>query len=146
MGAAPGVNKFGTAISGTFTITRKLGRKYYANNTLATGAVTQGEFDVTGDIVVEGNAASLAEYADWDNAVPRLMRLAFTNSVGGTALGATGLYKSVLFDIPCYYTAWDLSGADAGTKVAKASWQYSYDIVNSYSLAVTAINARTTAY
>jgi hypothetical protein len=61
-------------------------------------------------------------------------------------LGTSALYPTVNFDLPCYYTAWDLSGADAGTKVAKASFQYSYDVTNAYSLAVTAINARTTAY
>jgi hypothetical protein len=146
MGATPGTTQFATAISGTMTITRKLGRKYYANNTQATGAVTQGEFDVTGDIILEGNTASLTEYTDWDTSVARLMRLNFTNSVGGTVLGTSALYPTVNFDLPCYYTAWDLSGADAGTKVAKASFQYSYDVTNAYSLAVTAINARTTAY
>jgi hypothetical protein len=146
LGSTPGTNLYATAISGEITITRKLGRKYYAANTQATGAVTQGEFDLTGTMVLEANAASLTEYADWDSAVGRMLRLAFTNSNGGTKLGASGLYKSVFFDIPCSYTAWDLSGADAGTTVAKASLQYQYDAVAGYSLAITANNDRATAY
>lgn len=144
MGAAPGQTLFGTAISGSVTITRKLGRKYFAANTQATGAVTQGEVDITGDIIFEGNAASLVEYSDWDQSVPRMLRLAFGGN--GSALGASLLKPKFTLDIPCFYQAWDLSGADAGTKTAKATFTYSYDAVNNFSLQATAVNARTVAY
>lgn len=144
MGGTAGTTPFATAISGSLTVTRHLGRKYYAANTQATGAVTQGEFDVTGDLVLEGDTPSLTEYADWDTSVPRLMRLAFGGN--GAVIGTSTLKPSVYFDVPCFYTAWDLSGADAGTKIAKASLQYAYDSGNGFSLAVTAINNRPTAY
>jgi hypothetical protein len=146
LGAAPGTTVFGTAISGTFTLTNKLGRKYFATNTQATGSIPFGEFDLTGDIVIEGNTAALVEYTDWDTAVPRMLRLAFGNSAQDTVLGASLLKRKVLFDIPCDYTAFDLSGADAGTKIYKASFQYQYDAQNGYSFQATAVNSRSAAY
>lgn len=144
LGGTPGTTAFGTAISGTVTITRKLGRKYYAANTQATGAVTQGEFDCTGDLVIEGNAASLTEYGNWDSSVGRLLRLKFGGN--GAVLGTSTLKRSVSLDVPCFFTAWDLSGADAGTRVAKATFQYSYDPTNAFSTQVTVVNSRPTAY
>jgi len=48
--------------------------------------------------------------------------------------------------VPCSYTAWDLSGADSGTKVAKASLQYVYDTGNAMSFQAVVNNDRTSAY
>lgn len=144
MGGTPGTTAFGTAISGTLTISRKLGRKYFAANTQATGAVTEGEYDCTGDIIIEGNTASLTEYADWDTSVPRLLSLKFGGN--GAVIGTSALKRSVSFNVPCFYTAYDLSGSDAGTRVAKATWSYSYDPTNAFSTQIVVVNSRSAAY
>jgi len=144
LGSAPGTTRYGTAISGDVTISRGLGRKYFANNSQATGSVPLGVFGCTGTMVLEGDSSSLVEYADWDASVARMLRLRFGSN--GAALGASALRRTVFFDVPCFWTAWDLSGADAGTKVAKATFQYSYDPTNGFSFRAIAVNNRTTAY
>lgn len=144
LGGTPGTTPYGKAISGDLTISRNLGRKYFAANTQATGAITQGEFDCTGSIVYEADSASLAEYADWDASTPRLLRLEFGNN--GAVLGTSTLKRRIAFDVPCFYQAWDLSGTDAETRIAKATFQYSYDQVNSFSMQITVVNGRTSAY
>jgi hypothetical protein len=144
LGSAPGTTRYGTAISGDVTISRGLGRKYFANNTQATGSVPLGVFGCTGTVVLEGDSASLVEYADWDASVARMLRLRFGSN--GAALGASALRRTVFFDLPAFWTAWDLSGADAGTKVAKATFQYSYDPTNAFSFRAIAVNNRSAAY
>jgi len=144
LGGTAGTTPFGTAISGDLTIQRNLGRKFFAANTQATGAITQGAFGCTGSIVYEANSASLAEYADWDTSVPRLMRLEFGNN--GAVLGTSTLKARVAFDVPCFYTSWDLTGEDAQTRIAKANFQYSYDPTNAFSTKITVVNGRTAAY
>jgi len=144
IGGTPGTTQFLTAISGTLTVTRKLGRKYFAANTQAIGAITQGEFDLTGDVLFEANTAYLAEYADWLAATQRLFRFNFGGN--GAVIGTSALKRTIQLDIPCGYTAQDLSGSDAGTRVAKATLQYVYSPTLASSFVATVINSRPTAY
>jgi hypothetical protein len=58
-----------------------LGRKYFADNTLATGKITVGRVDVTGEIGLEASEAIAAtEYANWDAATKRSVMLRFGNN------------------------------------------------------------------
>jgi hypothetical protein len=144
LGGTPGTTLFGTAISGSLTLGNKLGRKYFANNTLVLSSVPFGQFSCSGDLIIEANAAGITEYTNWDTSVDRLLRLSHGNN--GAVIGTSALKRSIVHDIPCTWTAMEISGMDAETRVLKASFNYKYDVVNSFSYRATVVNSRPTAY
>ena len=132
-----------TAISFDFTLQNNFGRKYYLDNTTATGAITTGKVGLMLDMVMEGNAAAMTEYTNRETAVKRLIRLELGNNV---SVGTGTAKKSVLIDLPCVASAVDLTPEDQGTKVYKFSFQYIYDPTNAFSARITVVNGRTTAW
>lgn len=59
----------------------QLGRKYFADNTLATGKVTVGRVNLTAEIGIEASEAIAAtEYANWNAVTKRSVLLRFGNN------------------------------------------------------------------
>jgi hypothetical protein len=144
-GATPGTtNVPGTMLAWDVTINNHLGRKYYADNTTATGGVVLGALDIAADITLEANASALTEYTNRDTPTKRLVRLEFGNN--GAVLGTSALKPLVSIDIPGAWTAIDLTPEDNGTKVYKFSYQYIYDVTNAFAVQFKVQTTRTTGY
>jgi len=144
-GGTPGTTLVpGTIISWEVNIKNNLARKYYGDNTQATGDVKLGKLDVQLTATLEGAASALAEYNNWDNNTKRLVRLQLGNN--GAAIGTSVLKPQITVDVPLAWGAVDLSPEDKGTKVYKFTGNYIYDPTNAYGIQVKLQNARATAY
>lgn len=133
----------GTLINWDVSIENGLGRKYFAANTTGQGATAIGELSVKASLTFEASAAAAAtEFANWDAATKRLVRLSFGNNAV-----VDGTDKSfVTVDIPGAWDAVDLGGTDEGTRTYELSLQYVYDTTNAFGLQIRCQNARATAY
>jgi hypothetical protein len=78
-GGTPGSTQVSDAvINWDIGFNNQMGRKYFANNSLALQAVTMGELELTASFLIEAAAsAALAEYTNWDSQVKRIVRLEF---------------------------------------------------------------------
>jgi hypothetical protein len=143
-GATPGTTLVSdTLISWDFTIANNLGRKYYGNNTTATGKVTTGVINITGQVTFEANAAAVAEYANREGATKRIIRLQFGNNIG---VGTGTAKKTVNLDIPGGWTTVDLTPEDQGTKVYRFNFNYVRDPTNGFPVQMQLINGRSAAW
>ncbi len=134
----------GQLINWDVSFTGNLGRKYFADNTNATGAVTVGEIQVEATLTFEAAGAQVdTEFTNWTGATKRLVRLEFGNNVLVGAVSAKGF---VTVDLPGAWSAFDLGGEDAGTRVYELRLQYVMDPVNAYGFQLRAQNARATAF
>lgn len=144
-GGTPGTTNIpGEIIAWEVTIKNNLGRKYFGDNTLATGAVVLGKLDVQVSVTLEAAAGGMAEYYTWDNNVKRLVRLQLGNN--GAVIGTSALKPQITIDVPLAWGAVDLAPEDKGTKVYKFTGSYIYDPSNAFGLQVKVQNARATAY
>jgi hypothetical protein len=145
-GGTPGTTNIpGTMINWDTSIKNQATRKYFADNTTAAGAVILGELGIQSTFMLEGNASALAEYNFRDSATKRLIRVQLGNN-RAVAGGQNGATKKVMIDLPGAWTAIDLTPEDAGTKTFKFTQDYTYDVVNSFGVQVTAINSRSALY
>lgn len=139
-------NIAGTLVNWDVTIKNNLDRKYFADNTNATGAVTIGELEVEAKLTFEASVAqALTEFNNWDAATKRLVRLQFGNNetISGTS---TPLKYLVNIDMPGAWGAVDLSADDAGTRVYELTLHYVYDSTNAFGVRFIVDNARAAAY
>lgn len=144
LGATPGTTNIpGTMISWKIDFSNNLGRKYFADNTTATGAVILGKLGLKAEIVMEADAAALTEYTNRETAVQRLVRFQFGNNI---LVGSTTAKKKVAIDMPCLAGAIDLTGVTNGTATYKFNFEYMNDATNGFPLQVTVVNSRATAY
>jgi hypothetical protein len=99
-GGTPGTtNIAATLINYNVSVKNNLGRKYFADNTQALGAIAVGPLDITATLLFEASAGqSLTEYLNWDGLTKRLVRLelgqnsvldAGTNEVQSLAITGT---------------------------------------------------------
>lgn len=144
-GATAGASQVtGTLVNWDVAIDNQLGRKYFADNTNATGKVTIGEIGIAADLVLEASAAAaISEFDNWINGTKRLIRLAFGQNVG---VGGSSDKYFVTVDIPGGWEMFNLGRTDAGTRVYGARLQYVYDTQNDYGLQIRCQNARTSAW
>lgn len=143
-GATAGTTLFSNKlISADLTLDNGMGRKYYGDNTIATGQVTMGELEITGQFTFEADAGTYAEYQNWDSATKRLVRLQFGNNTG---VGTGSAKKTVNLDIPGVWDVVDLTQEDAGTRVYRFNYGFVRDPTNGWPVRVTAINGRATAW
>jgi hypothetical protein len=143
-GATPGTTLISnTLISWDFTIANNLGRKYFGDNTTATGKVTTGVINITGQVTFEANTAAMAEYANREAATKRLMRLQFGNN---KIVGTGSAKKTVNLDLPGAWTTVDLTPEDQGTKVYRFNFNYVRDPTNAFPVQIQCINARAAAW
>lgn len=142
-GTAGTTNIAGTLVNWTVEISNGLGRKYFADNSNATGAVTIGELAVKANLTFEASTSQAdTEFTNWGAATKRLVRLEF----GQNEVIETTYKKFVTIDLPGAWDAFDLGGTDEGTRVYQLGLQYVYDTTNSYGLQIRAQNARTAAW
>jgi hypothetical protein len=144
-GGTPGT----TAIEGdallswNIQIQNNLGRKYTANNTLAASSTTVGKIGITATFQIEAASARAAtEYSNWDTGTQRMIRLEF----GNNKIWETTLKSFVTIDLPGAWTAVDLNGEDAQTRVYEFSQQYIYDPTLAAGIQIRAQNNRSTAF
>ena len=143
-GGTPGTTLVGsTLISWTVTLNNNMQRKYYANNTKATGAVIIGKLGMSMDLVLEANASTIAEYNNRDSTTKRLIRLAFGNNIG---IGTGTQKKLITIDMPCILSTTDLTPDHQGTKVYKFHFDYITDTTNAFPLQVKLVNLRATSF
>lgn len=143
-GGTPGSTQVtGTLINWDVEMDNKLGRKYFAANTLDAGGITVGEIEIKAKLTFEASpAAAATEFSNWDGVTERLVRLDFGNNE--VIDGADK--KFVTVDVPGAWDAFDLGGTDEGTRVYELGLQYVYDLTNAFGLQVRAQNARTAAF
>lgn len=144
LGATPGTTQVtGTLINWDVEINNQMGRKYYAANTQDVGALTIGELEIKAKLTFEASAATAAtEFANWDAATERLVRLMF----GDNEVIDGSDKKFVTLDIPGAWDAFDLGGTDEGTRTYELGLSYIYDPTNAFGLQIRAQNARATAW
>jgi hypothetical protein len=142
--ATPGTTvKAATLINWDVTFKNNLARKYFADNTNATGSIPVGEMDVEAKLTIEAAAASgAAEFANFIAATKRLVRLEF----GQTDLIEGALYYYVKIDLPMAWSAFDLGQKDENTRVYELTGQYVYDPTNTFGCQFLVQNARTAAW
>lgn len=75
-----------------------------------------------------------------------MIRIALGNSQYDAVIGTSALKPQLLIDVPCAWTAVDLTPEDAGTKIYKFTFNYVYDSTNAYGLQITTTSARSVAY
>ena len=144
LGATPGTTNIpGTMISWKIDFSNNMMRKYFADNTTATGAVILGKIGLKAEIVMEADTSALTEYTNRETAVQRLIRFQFGNNI---LVGSTTAKKKVAIDVPCLAGAIDLTGVTNGTATYKMNFEYMNDATNGFPLQVTVVNARGTAY
>jgi hypothetical protein len=148
-GATPGTTVIpSTIVTYDVDIKANLQRKYFADNTPATGNIVTGEIDMSMDLLLEADAFAVAEYnfREASPAAPqkRIVRLELGNNI--IVPGQNTLTKKVMFDMPGSWSAIDLSQENAMTKVWRFHFDSIYDPTNAYSLSVTAQNGRSAAY
>lgn len=144
-GATAGTtNIAGELIAWEVDIKNKLGRKYFGDNTTATGAVTIGDLEVTASITLEATTSAITEEGNWDAATKRLVQLYVGNN--GANIGTSSTKPGIKFNLPGVWTTVDFSGADAGTKVLKFGYSYVYDVTNGYGVQVVVDSSRSAAY
>lgn len=144
-GGTPGTTVMaGTLISWDVAFRNNLGRKYFADNLNASGAVTVGELEIECTLVFEASpAAALTEFQNWDAATKRLIRLEFQDE---TRFIEGAFRPFVTVDIPGGWTAVDLGGDDEGTRSYELGFNYVYDSVLAAGIQFRAQNMRATAY
>lgn len=143
-GGTPGTTEIaGTLINWKIEIENGLDRKYFAGNTLNAGAIPIGELMVKASLTFEASPAVAAtEFANWDAATKRLVRLEF----GQNEVIDGSDKKFVTVDIPGAWDAFDLGGSDKGTRTYELSLQYVYDPTNAFGVQIRAQNARAMAW
>lgn len=146
-GGTPGTTLVpGTIINWDVTIKNNMQRKYFGDNTVATGAVVLGALDIAVNLTLEAVGNAQAEYYNWDNNTKRLIRLALGNSASDAVIGTSALKPAIFLDMPLAWSAVDLTGEDKGTKVYKMTGTYIYDPTNAFAFQATVQNARSAAY
>lgn len=142
-GTAGSTNIAATMINWEVSFRNQLARKYFADNTNATGAVTTGELEVTARLLFEASASqSATEFTNWDAATKRLVRLEF----GQNVIIDGSDKKFVTVDIPGAWSVFDLGQTDENTRAYELELTYVYDSTNAYGFRVRAQNARATAW
>lgn len=143
-GTAGSTVKAETLIDWEVEVKNNLTRKYFGDNTTATGDIVVGKVEVNASLTVEANSIAATEYANWDAATKRLMRLKLGNN--GSVIGTSSTKPTVTIDVPGAWTAVDLTPNDNGTKVYKMAKRAIYDPTNAYTVKFIVDNDRATAY
>jgi hypothetical protein len=120
-----------------------LGRKYFADNTLATGKVTVGRVDVTGEIGIESSEVIAAtEYANWDAATKRSVLLRFGNNqlIGG------GFNRHMDLTIHGAWSAADTNQEGEGTREIRMGLTGVYEPTTGDVIQWRLVNGRPTAW
>lgn len=143
-GGTPGSTQVnGTLINWNIEIDNMIERKYFAQNTLNSGALPLGELGVKAKLTFEAAPSGTAtEFSNWDGATKRLVRLDF----GNNDLISGSDYRYVKIDIPGAWDAVDLGGSDKGTRTYELGLQYVYDPTNAFGLQIIAQNDRSAAW
>lgn len=130
-------------LSWNIQVQNNLARKYTANNTLAASNVNIGTLAITATFQIEASSARAAtEYSNWDSTIKRMVRLEF----GNNSIIETTLKSFVTLDLPGAWSAVNLGGEDAQTRVYEFSQQYVYDPTLAAGLQIRCQNQRTTAF
>lgn len=120
-----------------------LGRKYFADNTLATGKVTVGRVDLTGEIGIEASEAVAAtEYANWEAATKRSVLLRFGNNsvIGG------GFNRTIDWTIHGAWTSNDSNAEGEGTREMRFGLSGVFEPTQGDVCHVKLVNSRATAW
>lgn len=143
-GGTPGSTQVdGTLINWSVELDNMLERKAFAQNTNNYLALPMGEIGVKAKLTFEAAPSGTAtEFANWDAATKRLVRLMFGNNE--VISGSDKKFVSV--DIPGAWDAVDISGSDKGTRTYELGLQYIYDPTNAFGLQIRAQNARSAAW
>lgn len=121
-----------------------LGRKRWAGNSLAVGALTTGALGITANATLEANAAiSATEIANWEAQTNRVIRLEFLGPADGIE---TGFREFVTFDIPGAWATVNYNAADAGTRVYEFMMNYLYSSALAAGIVVRCQSSRTAAF
>jgi len=145
MSGVAGTTKLvGSLINWTVDAKNNLGRKYFASNSLALGALTTGELDITAGVMLEASAAvTPAEVAKWEAQTNRVLRLEFLGPANGIE---TGQREFMTFDIPGAWATVNYNANDAGTRTYEFSLNYLYSSALGAGLVVRCCTPRTAAF
>lgn len=120
-----------------------LGRKYFADNTQATGKITVGRVDVTGEIGIEASEAIAAtEYANWDAVTKRSVMLRIGNNqvIGG------GQNRHIDLTVHGAWSSADTNQEGAGTREIRLGLTGVFEPTTGDVIHWKLVNGRATAW
>lgn len=120
-----------------------LGRKYFADNTLATGKITVGRVDVTGEIGLEASEAIAAtEYANWNAVTKRTVMLRFGNNqvIGG------GITRHIDLTVNGAWSSADTNQEGVGTREIRLGLTGVFEPTQGDVIHWRLVNSRATAW
>jgi hypothetical protein len=130
-------------LSWDISLSNNLDRKFAAHNSQSACAITIGELETAATLTVEAaDPVALAEFGNWTDTTPRLLRVVF----GGNTEIEAGHPTEVRIDLPGYWSAFDLGQTGQGTRVYELRFQPVYDATLGYSVQITCVNDRTAAW
>lgn len=144
-GATAGTTEVaGTLHDWSVVLRNNLVRKYGAANTKDPREVSPGEIAVEASFGLWAqDAAALAEYENWDENTPRVIRLEFG---GNRAIAETEAFETVALDIAGYWSAVDLGQENEGSRLYGFSLLGVYDPALEYAFRVVVTTARAAAF
>lgn len=120
-----------------------LGRKYFADNTLATGKVTVGRVDLTGEVGIEmSETIAATEYANWDAVTKRSILFRF----GDNAVIGGGLKRTIDLTIHGAWSSADTNQEGAGTREMRLGITGVFEPTTGDVIQWRLINGRATAW
>lgn len=143
-GATPGTTvKSALLQSWDVTIDNNLARLYTADNANSPSSVSVGELRASVQLLVLASAGQAAtEFANWDAATKRLVRLMFQ---GATVIEGS-LYPYLAVDIAGAWSVFDLGQTYENVRAYRLTLESVYDPTNSFGVRVLAQSTRTAAW
>lgn len=136
-------NVAGTLINWEVEVKNGNARKYFADNTQNANAIRPGELEITASLTFDAaSSAAAAEFANWDAATKRMVRLEF----GQNEVIDGADKKFVTIDLPGAWSALELGEIDDGSRAYKMDFGYVYDPTNAFGIQIRCQNARTAAW
>ena len=141
-GAVPSGYMTGRFVGFKLTVNNHLNRKYFADGAAATiGGIGRAEREITLEITMEGNAATVAERAVWEAGTSRVVRI----TAAGTAIaGSTGpVLRGVDLIIPGRWASFKM-GDNVTNTIFTAVLRNEYDAVLGYDISAVVTNGLVT--
>ncbi len=141
-GAVPAAYVTGRFVGFKLTINNHLNRKYFADGVAPTiGGIGRDKREITLEITLEGNAATVAERAVWEAGTSRVVRI----TANGTAIaGSTGpVPKAVDLIVPGRWASFKM-GDNVTNTIFTAVLKVEYDAVLGYDISALVTNGLVT--
>jgi hypothetical protein len=141
-GAVPSSYMTGRFISFKFSLNNHLARKYFADGVAPTlGGIGRDKREITLEITMEGNAATITERDAYEAGTSRVVRL---TALGSLIAGSSpSHFRTADLIVPGKWRSFEVGERDTNTKFT-ALLECEYDAVLAYDMSLTIDNLLTT--